>query len=207
MELIGICPCPLDLAYQPVELYLPEELPIALLRFAADRHMDTRRAEQHRLGQSDIVALKQTLGRQISKFRETLLAFKVGKQAGVDGLGRRVQGAGHLLQDAGAVEGRVMVPGSKQRIARFRHVLLTLASRGREDLLPQFLGRMSGNGLKVTAIFQQLGQALITSCPGSSPKTSLISSSSSPRVRPLAPRNISRSRSATGVKAASSGSK
>src|SRR5437899_2252825 len=61
VEVQGVAfgPAFLGLANQTPKLHESHELTKPLWRLVADRDMDARRAQQHRLGQSDIVALQQ----------------------------------------------------------------------------------------------------------------------------------------------------
>src|SRR5207302_1782882 len=103
----------------------PEQLPQPLRRLVADRDVYARRAQQHGLGEGDIVALQQALDGDICKADEALFALEVGEQAVLDDLRGDAESGRDALEDGRPVE---------------RRVAAARLGRGAEDRGPQLLG-------------------------------------------------------------------
>ena len=103
-------------------------------------------AQQHSLGESDVVALEKTFDRNVLELDETLFAFEIGEQAVIDDLRRHAEIGGDILKDGSPVEGSVAETGR---------------GGGAKDGGPQFLGRMAGHRLELAAILEQLGKPLM----------------------------------------------
>jgi hypothetical protein len=124
--------------------------------------MNTRGTQEHRLGQGDIVALEQALGRGVLEADQPLLAFQIGKDSLIDGFGRHLQPGGNVLQNRVAVKGAGRLNGTRY----FLIVAATADGSCRKHQLTQFLRRMATHYLEFAAVFQQLGQALVHKLAG-----------------------------------------
>jgi len=81
-----------------------EQLPKALRRLVTNLDADLRRAQNRRLRQGDVVALQQSLGRQIAEADQPLFALQIGEDSLINGIGRHAERLGHLLKDGGPIE-------------------------------------------------------------------------------------------------------
>ncbi len=143
----------LQLADEAVELHEAQQLPVALRRLFADDDVDARRAQQHRLGQRDVVTLQQAFGGDILELRQPLFTFEIGEQTLIDGFRRQAEFRRNFRQNGRAVEDK----GSR---------LLAPPGRDAEGGGAQLFGRRRRVHLELAAVLQQLGQSLMHELAG-----------------------------------------
>ena len=144
---------PFQLADEAVELHHPQQLAVARRRLLADDDVDPRRAQQHGLGQRDVVALQQPLGGYVLEFRQPLFTFEVREKPPIDGFRRQCEFRGDFRQDGAAVEDE-------------RRRLPAPSGRRAESGGAQLLRRGGRVHLEFAAVFQELGQALMHELAG-----------------------------------------